>query len=92
MLEMNLAGRFTDLWALGCIMYQMLENVSPFNGSNYDEVFQNILERKLVFPNSMDCDARDIIDKLLDYTPENRIGFISYDDLKTHPFFNGIDF
>jgi serine/threonine protein kinase len=48
----------------------MLEGITPFHGNNYDEVFNNILERRLKFPYSMNPDAKDLIDKLLDYTPE----------------------
>jgi len=31
MLEGNFAGKFTDLWALGCIIYQFHVGVTPFN-------------------------------------------------------------
>lgn len=43
-------------------------------------------------PRSLDKDARDLIDKLLEYTPENRIGMQGYDEVKQHPYFKGIDF
>ena len=32
MLEANMAGRFTDLWALGCIIYQFHVGETPFHG------------------------------------------------------------
>lgn len=67
---MNYAGKFTDLWALGCIMYQFLVGMTPFHGKNADEVFQKILERNFQFPHHIDDDAKDLIDKLLDYCPE----------------------
>ncbi len=78
MLEFNQSGQFTDLWALGCMLYQFLTGVTPFAGKNSDEVFQNILERRLRFPGSMDADARDLIDKLLDYNPEKRLGYNNF--------------
>lgn len=31
MLEANFAGKFTDLWALGCIIYQIHVGDTPFN-------------------------------------------------------------
>jgi hypothetical protein len=40
----------------------------------------------------MDKDSKDLIDKLLDYTPENRIGLSNYEELRSHPYFKGIDF
>lgn len=40
----------------------------------------------------MDKHSRDLIDRLLDYNPDNRIGVNGYDELKAHPYFKGIDF
>lgn len=49
----------------------------------------------------MDPNARDLIDKLLDYNPENRLGMKVnladncanyYEEIKMHPFFSDIDF
>jgi serine/threonine protein kinase len=78
MLEHNLSGKFTDLWALGCIIYQMLVGQSPFYAKTKNEVFQNVIERKISFPHYMDKDAKDLIEKLLDLTPDNRLGMKDY--------------
>jgi hypothetical protein len=46
----------------------------------------------------MDPHAVDLINKLLDYVPENRLGmksnnpFEGYDEIKKHPFFADVDF
>jgi len=40
----------------------------------------------------MDKDAKDLIDKLLDYNPEKRLGYNNFFQLKTHAFFSDIDF
>jgi serine/threonine protein kinase len=64
MLEFNLSGLYTDLWALGCIIY------SPFHAKSQYEVFKNILERRIVYPESMDPHAVDLIEGLLNYIPE----------------------
>jgi hypothetical protein len=55
-------------------------------------VFQKILERDLNLPRGLDANTRDLIDKLLDYTPENRIGMQGYNEIKRHPYFKNIDF
>ncbi len=84
MLEFNESGLFTDLWALGCIIYQFLAGVTPFQGKTHSEVFQNILENKVAYPNHMDRDGVDLIKKLLDYNPENRLGYLNMKKLKEH--------
>lgn len=40
----------------------------------------------------MDSDARDLIDKLLDYNPEKRLGYNNFYQLKSHLFFTDVDF
>jgi hypothetical protein len=55
-------------------------------------VFQKILERDLKLPKNLDRDTRDLIDKLLDYTPENRLGMNGYEELMGHPYFKNINF
>ena len=57
-----------------------------------------MLERNLKFPREVDSSAVDIINKLLDYVPENRLGmkssnpFEGYEEIKKHPFFADVDF
>jgi serine/threonine protein kinase len=100
MLEFNSSGFYTDLWALGCIIYEMLVGYSPFYAKSKDIVFSNVLERKFTFPPDLDKDAKDLIDKLLEIVPGNRIGLKNgsfdeincYQEIKSHPFFSDIDF
>lgn len=46
----------------------------------------------------MDTSAVDLINKLLDYAPENRLGmksnnpFEGYEEIKKHPYFADVDF
>lgn len=87
-----------DVWALGCIIFQMLTGSVPFNAQHDFQTFQLILERKMVFPADMDAEAKDLIDKLLDLNPLTRLGGGPKDsgnDLTAvmgHPFFSDIDF
>lgn len=79
MLESNMSGSFTDLWALGCIIYQMLEGKTPFEeqGSS-GQVYDNIMQRNFSFPMHFDEATKDLINKLLAMNPYERIGYNGY--------------
>lgn len=65
MLNETRTGFSNDMWALGCIIYQMLVGTVPFNGNNENEVFAKITRREVEFDNNLDNAAVDIIDRLL---------------------------
>lgn len=65
MLEHNKSLPASDLWALGCIIYRMHVGDTPFKAGNENAVFTKILNRDCSFPEDMDADTKDIIDKLL---------------------------
>ena len=98
MLDSNMSGPFTDLWALGCIIFQCLTGDVPFKATYDYQVFQMITERRLVFPKYLPVDAVDLIDKLMQLNPALRLGAgepgseTDYEHLKAHPFFKGINF
>lgn len=82
-----------DLWALGCTLYQMLSGASPFKDSSEWLIFQKIIARDLKFPDYFSEEARDLIDRLLSIDPSKRPGAgpEGYAELKSHPFFDGVD-
>ena len=92
MLEFNMSGLYTDLWAVGCIIFQLINGNSPFEANTQYEVFRNILERKIHYPSSMDRNAVDLINKLLDYDPESRLGYENISMIRQHPYFDNVDF
>ncbi|TMW60360.1 hypothetical protein Poli38472_000402 [Pythium oligandrum] len=92
------ANRPCDLWALGCIVYQMLTGRLPFVAENDYLTFQLIISHsndQLDFPESIPEAARDLIEKLLVQEPAARLGAAQdengYAELRNHPFFAGID-
>ena len=98
MLDENISSPGMDLWALGCMIYEMRVGQTPFHGTVDYEVFHKIKERQLVIPNELEPEVVDIIDRLLQPDPRNRLGIgkegseLSFAKLKEHPFFTGINF
>lgn len=43
-------SRATDLWALGCIIYQMISGLPPFRASTEYLIFQKVLKVEMTFP------------------------------------------
>ena len=88
-----------DLWSLGVIIWQIFNsaNETPFKGASQEETFKRIKEYDLdltdnAFGHSVPDVAKDLIGKLVQKAPEKRLGAIDLEELKRHPFFEGIDF
>jgi len=83
----------SDLWAVGCIIYQMATAQVAFTGLSDYLIFQKVKTRDVEFPKDMHEDVKDIVDKLLQLDPNKRLGMGSggYKELKEHPFFRGVD-
>eukprot|EP00347_Sterkiella_histriomuscorum_P007491 403348718 len=97
MLKDNTSSKAGDIWALGCIIYQMITGEAPFKAHHDYQTFQLILNRTIEFPECVQEEAKDLIDKLLQLDPQQRIGTgdpssdKSYQAIKDHPFFQGIN-
>jgi 3-phosphoinositide dependent protein kinase-1 len=83
----------SDLWGLGCIIYQLFTSKYPFIGLSDYLIFQKIKERDVEFPSYLPKEAVDLMDKLLQVDPLQRIGTgeNGYADIKAHPFFKGVN-
>lgn len=94
--EILLDGNVTmacDLWALGCILYQYLTGKHPFKAESEYLIFQKIKKRELEYPKNFPLVARNLCDRLIQLNPEDRLGYgeKGYEKLKSHPFFNSIE-
>ncbi|KAL0240013.1 hypothetical protein GEMRC1_010121 [Eukaryota sp. GEM-RC1] len=92
--EMLEGGQFsyaTDLWSLGCIIFEMLTGRSPFNAKTDYLTFQLILTCTYTFPPSFDEDTKCLVRSLLKRHPEERLGFKNLQYLTNHRFFSDLD-
>jgi len=69
------AGKSTDLWALACILFQMLAGKPPFSGTTQYQTFQLILQKKFEYPDTIPFLSRNLIDNLLEVEPEKKTWF-----------------
>eukprot|EP00922_Rhytidocystis_sp_ex-Travisia-forbesii_P045162 GHVS01067321.1.p1 GENE.GHVS01067321.1~~GHVS01067321.1.p1 ORF type:complete len:636 (+),score=132.97 GHVS01067321.1:560-2467(+) len=79
-------GLSTDLWSLGCIVYQMLAGKSPFLAETEVQSVQRIRLCNYSFPQNFPPLARDFVARLLVPDPALRLGANALSDLLTHPF------
>jgi len=77
-----------DWWSLGTLIYEMLVGLPPFYSKSVNIMYQRILESPLRFPEGMSEEAMDILDRLLEREPEERLCGPS---IRDHPFFSSID-
>jgi serine/threonine protein kinase len=91
MLENNDSGLFSDLWALGCIIFEMCTGQKMFVGRNNQDVFNKILKNEIDFLDGIEPDAEKLILQLCNLEPKKRLGFKNIQKLKDNKFFEGID-
>lgn len=69
----------SDWWSVGCIMFEFLYGYPPFHDTEAELVFENILARKIRWPDDEECEpvsdeAKDLINRLLCMDPDERLG------------------
>lgn len=92
----------SDWWSVGCIMYEYLYGIPPFHASEPDQVFENILVRRIHWPpegeDEVSPEAKDLINKLLCIDPQERLGSnrderyaSGGEEIRSHPWFEGMN-
>jgi protein kinase A len=84
-----------DWWALGILIYEFLTGYPPFWHQNPIEIYKQIVEKPVIFPQDPPISdaAKDIIRQLCTVDRSRRLGNISGGaaKVKAHPFFYGVD-
>ncbi|KAL6720778.1 rim15, signal transduction response regulator [Lecanora helva] len=93
----------SDWWSLGCILFEFLFGYPPFHADTPEKVFENILDRKIDWPDAEELsavseDAKDLMTKLMTIDPKERLGAnmaeqyaSGGEQIRQHPFFSGTD-
>ena len=82
-----------DWFSLGCVMYEMLTGKSPFFVRRGVNIGMKTFEKEVLYPESLDKKAKNLIQKLLILDPKERLGSgpNGTENIKNDPYFEGID-
>ncbi|KAI9745785.1 MAG: hypothetical protein M4579_007630, partial [Chaenotheca gracillima] len=91
----------SDWWSLGCILFEFLYGYPPFHAPTPDKVFENILERRIDWPDEEEMPAsaevKDLMNKLMCTNPRDRFGAnidekfsCGGQEIRDHPWFRGM--
>ena len=91
-----------DWWSFGVIVFEALTGAYPFPGETKPEVYERVLSNQIDWPTvdvatpgeeavQLSPQAIDLIKKLLEDDPKKRLGSRGVEEVKRHPFFQGLD-
>ncbi|SCU79122.1 LANO_0A05138g1_1 [Lachancea nothofagi CBS 11611] len=78
-----------DIWAFGCILFQMIAGKPPFKATNEYLTFQKVMKVQYAFTAGFPLVIRDLIKRILVKTPESRL---EASQIKKHHFFEHSNF
>ena len=78
----------SNIYNIGSILYELIIGISPFYVT---EINNDNIEHKLILPDFLSPELKDLLIKLLEEDVNKRIGVKNFNEIKEHPFFNNID-
>jgi len=82
-------GKAVDYWALGVLLYEMLNGHSPFEADDPLQTYERVLGGRVRYPPRMPPHAVDLISRLLERETSRRFGNLAAGaaDVRRHPFY-----
>lgn len=81
-------GRPCDIWAFGCIIYQLIAGRPPFKAANEYQTFQKVVKLQYSYPPGFPPTVRDLLKYILILDPSVRW---TIPKIKSHLFFDGVN-
>ncbi|KAL9601373.1 MAG: hypothetical protein Q9219_002549 [cf. Caloplaca sp. 3 TL-2023] len=93
----------SDWWSLGCILFEFLFGYPPFHATTPEKVFENILARRIDWPDeeemsAVSTEAKDLMQRLMTIEPKERLGAnmeekcsSGGEEIRNHAFFSSIN-
>lgn len=86
-------GKPVDWWSMGIILYEFLVGCVPFFGVTPEELFSQVINDEIEWPEEEELpeEAQDLITRLLQQNPFDRLGTSGAHEVKEHLFFEPLD-
>ncbi|TYZ63313.1 hypothetical protein PybrP1_005945 [[Pythium] brassicae (nom. inval.)] len=85
-------GTAVDWWSFGVVVYEMLAGLPPWYSQDVRTMRRRILNKPLAFPGFVSEPARDLVSRLLQRDPRQRLGSRGGSvEVKRHAFFRDVD-
>jgi len=84
-------GQMLDIYSLGALLFEMLTGLPPHYSQNRQEMYYRIVNEEIYIPDYLSRNATDLLAKLLNHNQMERLGKNGFNEIKLHPFFNGIN-
>ena len=89
-------GLVADFWALGVIIYELMNGKRPYSGVHRKEYKENLASNEVQIkfgeqPEGWSDNSVDIVNKLLKRKEDKRLGSMGIDQIKNHKWFRDFD-
>lgn len=88
LLLQNKSNFCSDIWAVGCMLYQFTQGTPPFRGENELAAFEKIVNLDYHWIYMVSQHITDLVSKILVLDPDSRY---TLPQIKNHAWFQGID-